>query len=62
MYLADAVVASWFLKKEVVGLNTFAVMTNIFVTEFSENILGKTQNMLHIMMCVRKHLISTISD
>ena len=37
MYLADAVVASWFLKKEVVGLNTFAVMTNIFVTEFSEN-------------------------
>ena len=42
MCLAGAVVASWSLT-EVVGLSPFTVMTNIFVTEFRENILGKTQ-------------------
>ena len=36
--LADAVVASWSLTQEVAGLSPFTVMTNIFVTEFSENI------------------------
>ena len=42
MCLAGAVVASWSLTQEVAGLSPFAVMTNIFVTgfsEFSENIL-----------------------
>ena len=34
--LAGAVVASWSLTQEVVGSNP--LMTNIFVTEFSENI------------------------
>ena len=36
MYLTGAVVASWSLTKGVAGLIPFAVMTNIFVTEFSE--------------------------
>ena len=34
--LAGAVVASWSLTQEVVGLIPFTVMTNIFVTEFAE--------------------------
>ena len=34
--LAGAVVASWSLTQEVAGLNTFTVMTNIFVIEFPE--------------------------
>ena len=38
MCLAGAVVASWSLIQEVAGI---IVMTNIFVTEFSEH-LGKT--------------------
>ena len=33
--LADAVVASWSLKQEVVGLSPFTVMTNIFVVQFN---------------------------
>ena len=36
--LASTVVASWSLTQEVPGSNPFTVMTNIFVTEFSENI------------------------
>ena len=36
MCLVGAVVAPWFLTKEVAGLNPFTVVTNIFVTEFSE--------------------------
>ena len=38
MCLAGAVVTSWSLMQEVAGSNPFTVMTNIFVTEFSENI------------------------
>ena len=38
VYLAGAVVACWSLTQEVAGLNPFTVMTNIFVTEFTENI------------------------
>ena len=38
MCLAGAVVASWSLIQEVAGLTPFTVMTNIFVTEFTENI------------------------
>ena len=38
MCLAGAVVASWSLTQEVTGSNPFTVMTNIFVSEFSENI------------------------
>ena len=37
-------VASWSLSQETAGLNPFTVMTNIFVSEFSEfreNIQGK---------------------
>ena len=41
MCLAGTVVASWSLTQELAGLNTFTVMINIFVTEFSENIKGK---------------------
>ena len=44
MCLTGAVVASWSLTQEVEVLNLFTVMTNIFVTEFSEfseNIQGK---------------------
>ena len=50
--LAGAVVASWSLTQEVAGSSTFTVMTNIFVTEFSEfseNILGKTKIHLKVM-------------
>ena len=36
MYLAGAVVVSWFLTQQVAGLNPFTVMTNNFVTEFAE--------------------------
>ena len=36
MCLAGAVVASWPLTQEVAGSSPFTVMTNIFVTEFSE--------------------------
>ena len=36
--LAGRVVASWSLTQEVADLSPFTVMTNIFVTEFSENI------------------------
>ena len=34
--LAGIVAASWSLTQEVAGLSPFTVMTNIFVTEFSE--------------------------
>ena len=34
--LAGPVVASWSLTQEKAGLNSFTVVTNIFVTEFSE--------------------------
>ena len=34
--LAGAVVASWSLTQDVAGSSPFTVMTNIFVTEFSE--------------------------
>ena len=34
--LAVIVVVSWFLTQEVAGSSPFTVMTNIFVTEFSE--------------------------
>ena len=40
--LAGTVVASSFHTQEVVGSSAFAVMTNIFVTEFGE-IFRKTQ-------------------
>ena len=42
--LASTVVASWFLTQEMAGSNPFIVMTNVFVTgfsEFSENIYEK---------------------
>ena len=44
--LAGTVVASWSLRQVVVGSNPFIVMTNIFVIEFSENILGKPKYMI----------------
>ena len=34
--LVGDVVASWSLTQEVAGLSPFTVMTNIFVSEFSE--------------------------
>ena len=40
VYLAGTVIASWSLTQEVAGLNPFiVVMTNIFVTEFSETFM-----------------------
>ena len=42
MCLASAVVAPWSLTQEMAGLSPFTVITNIFVTEFSVKILGKT--------------------
>ena len=36
MCYVGAVVASWSLTQEVAGLSPFTVMTNIFVTDFSE--------------------------
>ena len=45
MCLAGAVVASWPQTQKMASLNAFTVMTNIFVTEFSElsgKFLGKT--------------------
>ena len=48
MCLAGAVVTSWSLIQEVVGSSPFTVITNIFVTEFSENIKGKL-NYVHVL-------------
>ena len=48
MCLAGAVVTSWPLIQEVAGSSPFTVMTNIFVTEFSENIKGKL-NYVHVL-------------
>ena len=39
--LAGVVVASWSLTQEVAGLSPLTLMTNIFVTEFTENTGGK---------------------
>ena len=36
MCLVDAVVASWSLTQDVAGSSPFTVLTNIFVTEFTE--------------------------
>ena len=36
MCFASTVVAFWFFTQEVAGSNPFTVMTNIFVTEFSD--------------------------
>ena len=36
MHLAGTVVASWSLAQQVAGSNPFTVITNVFVTEFSE--------------------------
>ena len=50
MYLAGTVVASWFLTQDVAGLNTFAVIKNILVTngsKFNENNLGKLNLFVH---------------
>ena len=41
MCLTGAVVASWSLTQEVAGSSPFTVMTNIFVTEFSETLVLK---------------------
>ena len=41
--LAGTVVASLSLTQEVAGLSSFTVMTNIFVTKFSESIEEKLQ-------------------
>ena len=41
MCLAGAMVPSWSLTQNVAGLSPFTVMTNIFVTQLSENISGK---------------------
>ena len=38
MCFSGAAVASWSLTQEVAGSSPFTVMTNIFVTEFSEKI------------------------
>ena len=43
MFLAGTVVASWSLTQGVAGSSSFTVMTNIFVTEFSENKYEKLQ-------------------
>ena len=40
MCLADTVVAAWSLTQDVAGSSLFTVMTNIFVTEFSEKLSG----------------------
>ena len=44
MCLSGAVVASWSLTQEVAGSSHFTVMTNIFLTEFNENIWEKLQS------------------
>ena len=36
MCLAGTMIASWSLMQEVAGSSPFAVMANIFVTEFAE--------------------------
>ena len=41
MCVECALVAPWFLAQEVACSNPFTVMTNIFVSEFAENIKGK---------------------
>ena len=52
MCLTGTVVESWSLTQEMAGSSPFAVMANIFVSEFSEfseNILGKTELCREVM-------------
>ena len=44
MCLAGTVIASWSLTEEVAGSSPFTVMTNIFVTEFSETFSKKAND------------------
>ena len=46
MCLVGTMVASWSLTQEGAGLSPFTVMTNIFVTEFSE-FIETIQRKLH---------------
>ena len=51
MCLAGAVVVSWYLIQEVEGSSPFTVMTNIFVTDFSENVQKKLHCVFHFNVC-----------
>ena len=54
IYLAGTVVACWSLTQEVAGSSPFSVMTNIFVTEFSEysETFRKNSSVLFIFISV----------
>ena len=61
MCLAGAVLASWSLREAVAGSSPFAVMTNIFVTEFTElnETFRKSSSVIvwFTETCVHSHLI-----
>ena len=52
MCLAGTVVAFWSLTQEMAGSNPFTVMTNIFVTEFSEFSENSIPLFSHHIRCV----------
>ena len=57
MCVAGTVVASWSLTQEAVGSNPFAVMTNIFFTEFNETF---RKNSMAIAIGTSHHVNSSI--
>ena len=59
MCLAGTVAASWFLTQEVAGSSPFTVMTNIFVSEFSEfsETFGKISNVTVSIKFLSKNII-----
>ena len=55
MCFAGTVVAFWSLTQEMAGSNPFTVMTNIFVTEFSEFSENSIPLFSHHIRCVRNN-------
>ena len=66
MCLAGPVVASWSLIQEVAGSNPLTVMTNIFVTEFtdfSENILKPCTSVKQsVLIAIKFYVMSQIGN
>ena len=59
MCLVGTVVASWSLTQEVAGLSSFTIITNIFVTEFTElsETFRKNANKLRCYLNKKKSVI-----
>ena len=56
--ITATLVVSWFLRQEVACSNFFTLMTNIFVTEFSENIHGKLKYLSWRLVCQDREVMT----